>query len=160
MRSNIHTSRHLSYLLTYGTLNRSDFVRGMNNKVQRCAKQPPHRNLFACVGSLPPHVFGQTCFRDNVEDEWLIVYILFKLSERFEDLVIRQVPFYGVCTVDAEYCSVSDSDGEFLLIEAANMLPKWVNPESAENRVFSIGIDGHASMVTAMQTCNCVVPYK
>ncbi|KAL5473969.1 hypothetical protein EMCRGX_G028539 [Ephydatia muelleri] len=71
-------------------------------------------------GSLPPHVFGQTCFRDNVEDEWLIVYILFKLSERFEDLVI----------------SVSDSDGEFLLIEAANMLPKWVNPESAENRVF------------------------
>ena len=94
MRSNIHTSRHLSYLLTYGTLNHSDFVRGMNNKVQRCAKQPPHRNLFACVGSLPPHVFGQTCFRDNVEDEWLIVYILFKLSERFEDLVIRQVLQY------------------------------------------------------------------
>lgn len=71
-------------------------------------------------GSFPPHVFGQTCFRDNVEDEWLIVYILFKLSERFEDLVI----------------SVSDADGEFLLIEAANVLPKWLNPETAQNRVF------------------------
>jgi len=28
-----------------------------------------------------------------------------------------------------------DNDGEFLLIEAADFLPKWVTPESAENRV-------------------------
>jgi hypothetical protein len=28
-----------------------------------------------------------------------------------------------------------DSDGEFLLIEAANDLPAWVSPENAENRV-------------------------
>lgn len=28
-----------------------------------------------------------------------------------------------------------DSDGEFLLIEAAESLPKWVSPSNAENRV-------------------------
>lgn len=96
--------------------------------------------MFACIGSLPPHVFGQTCFRDNVEDEWLIVYILFKLSERFEDLVVRQVevPLLWRVRVNKSIFSISDSDGEFLLIEAANMLPKWVNPETAQNRVLSI----------------------
>lgn len=31
--------------------------------------------------------------------------------------------------------SVRDTDGEFLLIEAANELPKWVTPSNAENRV-------------------------
>ena len=31
--------------------------------------------------------------------------------------------------------SVHDSDGEFLLIEAADQLPKWLNPDTAENRV-------------------------
>lgn len=33
------------------------------------------------------------------------------------------------------YHSVNDSDGEFLLIEAADFLPKWVNPSNAVNRV-------------------------
>jgi len=30
---------------------------------------------------------------------------------------------------------VRDSDGEFLLIEAADYLPKWLNPDTADNRV-------------------------
>lgn len=30
---------------------------------------------------------------------------------------------------------VYDTDGEFLLIEAANALPKWLNPEIADHRV-------------------------
>ena len=33
--------------------------------------------------------------------------------------------------------SIRDSDGEFLLIEAANELPAWVSPDNAENRVRS-----------------------
>ena len=33
--------------------------------------------------------------------------------------------------------SVFDSDGEFLLIEAADELPSWVTPTNAENRVCS-----------------------
>lgn len=32
-------------------------------------------------------------------------------------------------------CRIQDSDGEFLLIEAADQLPKWVTPENASNRV-------------------------
>jgi len=32
-------------------------------------------------------------------------------------------------------CSVRDSDGEFLLIEAADSLPSWVTPSAVENRV-------------------------
>lgn len=32
--------------------------------------------------------------------------------------------------------TVEDSDGQFLLIEAADSLPKWLTPESAVNRVF------------------------
>ena len=30
---------------------------------------------------------------------------------------------------------MEDSDGEFLLIEAAHFLPKWLKPETSENRV-------------------------
>ena len=31
--------------------------------------------------------------------------------------------------------SVSDGDGEFLLIEAAHYLPLWLKPETSTNRV-------------------------
>jgi hypothetical protein len=62
---------------------------------------------------------GLTNYGDSVEDEWLIVYILRQLSNTIRDLWIKVV----------------DTDGEFLLIEAANALPRWLNPEIADNRV-------------------------
>lgn len=65
------------------------------------------------------YLSGTTNYGDSVEDEWLIVYILKELSSRFPTLWIKAV----------------DSDGEFLLIEAANALPRWLNPENADNRV-------------------------
>ncbi|KAF8311241.1 SGT1-domain-containing protein [Clavulina sp. PMI_390] len=37
----------------------------------------------------------------------------------------------------------SDSDGEFLLIEAAEVLPAWVSPSNAENRVWLFGSHLH-----------------
>ena len=64
---------------------------------------------------------GRTNYGDSIEDEWLIVYILRELSQKFPEVWIR----------------ISDTDGEFLLIEAANALPRWLNPEVAENRVRS-----------------------
>ena len=67
-----------------------------------------------------PHLRGRTNFGDSVADEWLIVYLLLELSRKFSDAWIR----------------VYDTDGEFLLIEAANALPRWLNPEIAENRVW------------------------
>jgi len=68
----------------------------------------------------PLHLFGSTSFGDSIEDEWLIVYLLRELSKQFEDAWNR----------------VHDADGEFLLVEAANVLPKWLKPEVAENRVW------------------------
>lgn len=35
--------------------------------------------------------------------------------------------------------SIRDTDGEFLLIEAANELPSWVSPDNAENRLWLSG---------------------
>ncbi|KAL8858408.1 MAG: hypothetical protein Q9178_005089 [Gyalolechia marmorata] len=63
---------------------------------------------------------GRTNFGDSVEDEWLIVYLLRELSKQYPQTWSR----------------VIDSDGEFLLVEAADTLPTWLNPEVAENRVW------------------------
>ncbi len=68
---------------------------------------------------------GRTNHGDSLEDEWLIVYLLRELSKQFHDLWIR----------------VYDTDGEFLLIEAAKTLPKWLSPEIAENRVALESLD-------------------
>ena len=62
---------------------------------------------------------GRTEYGDSVEDEWVIVWLLRELTRKFEDLWVK----------------VNDSDGEFLLIEAAGTLPEWLEPEVAENRV-------------------------
>ncbi|KAI9738178.1 MAG: hypothetical protein M1834_008676 [Cirrosporium novae-zelandiae] len=63
---------------------------------------------------------GRTNYGDCIEDEWLIVYLLRELTKQFTDLWVKAV----------------DTDGEFLLIEAANALPRWLNPEIADNRVW------------------------
>jgi hypothetical protein len=63
---------------------------------------------------------GRTEYGDSVEDEWVVVWLLRELTKRFKDLWIKIV----------------DSDGEFLLIEAAGTLPGWLEPEVAENRVW------------------------
>ncbi|KAI9807985.1 MAG: hypothetical protein M1825_005292 [Sarcosagium campestre] len=66
------------------------------------------------------HLSGKTNYGDSVEDEWLIVYLLRQLTRQFADLWVQ----------------VTDADGEFLLVEAANALPSWLNPEVAQNRVW------------------------
>ena len=68
----------------------------------------------------PTHLYGLTHFGDNLDDEWFIVYMLLELTKKFTDLVV----------------SLEDTDGQFLLIETANALPRWLTPECAENRVF------------------------
>lgn len=64
-------------------------------------------------------VSGSTTFGPALDDEWLVVYILYRLS--------LQLP---VCV------HVSDSDGDFLLIEAAHVIPAWLEPETAEGRLW------------------------
>lgn len=63
---------------------------------------------------------GTTDYGDAIEDEWLIVYMLCELSKAHPDLWVR----------------VGDSDGEFLLVEAANVLPSWLSPEIDQYRVW------------------------
>jgi len=65
------------------------------------------------------YLHGLTNYGDSVEDEWLIVFMLKELSKTFTELWVKVV----------------DTDGEFLLIEAANALPRWLNPEIVDNRV-------------------------
>ncbi|XP_077234122.1 suppressor-like protein [Tasmannia lanceolata] len=67
-----------------------------------------------------PHFHGKTRFGDNLEDEWFIVFLLFEISRQFPSLSIQ----------------ISDSDGEFLLIECAFSLPRWINPDTSPNRIF------------------------
>lgn len=43
------------------------------------------------AGSEIPCLYGSTCFRDNLEDEWLIIYLLFSISRLYPQLVIRSV---------------------------------------------------------------------
>lgn len=71
-------------------------------------------------GGVPAHIFGMTKFGDNIEDEWFIVYIIKQITKEFPELVAR----------------IEDNDGEFLLIEAADFLPKWLDPDNSANRVF------------------------
>ncbi|KAJ3054834.1 hypothetical protein HK097_000699 [Rhizophlyctis rosea] len=67
-----------------------------------------------------PFLHGRTRFGDCIEDEWFIVYILREITREFPETVI----------------SVRDMDGEFLLIEAAQHLPSWLDPSTSKNRVF------------------------
>ena len=62
---------------------------------------------------------GKIDCTDCVDDEWFTVWLLQEISRAWPEVVI----------------GVEDEDGEFLLIEAAEVLPKWVTPQNATNRV-------------------------
>jgi hypothetical protein len=66
------------------------------------------------------HLSGRVTIGDNIEDEWFIISLIFKLTE--------ELPVIAC---------INDQDGEVLLIEAADYLPKWAQePELSENRVY------------------------
>lgn len=63
---------------------------------------------------------GRTNYGDSIEDEWVIVYLLRELTKKHKNI----------------WAQVVDSDGQFLLVEAAGVLPAWLEPEIADNRVW------------------------
>ncbi|XP_032805421.2 protein ecdysoneless homolog isoform X1 [Petromyzon marinus] len=69
---------------------------------------------------IPAHLYGQTTFGDNVEDEWFVVFLVREITRLIPEAVAW----------------LEDTDGQFLLIEAAHHLPRWLNPDTSENRVF------------------------
>jgi hypothetical protein len=64
---------------------------------------------------------GIVKFGDSIEDEWFISYIALKLSQNFRISI-----------------SLTDSDGQFMLIEAAEFIPDWIEPDNCENRYIHI----------------------
>ncbi|XP_071555822.1 protein SGT1 homolog ecdysoneless [Temnothorax nylanderi] len=74
-----------------------------------------------------PHIYASLRFDEDIGDEWLTVFLIFRLTKVFDGLIARVV----------------DSDGEFLLIEAANVLPLWASPETCQDRVFIHNGDIH-----------------
>lgn len=63
---------------------------------------------------------GSSNYGESIADEWLITYFIRDLSKQFDDV----------------WCRIYDNDGDFLLIEAADQLPGWLDPDIAENRVW------------------------
>ncbi|KAH8595218.1 SGT1 protein-domain-containing protein [Bisporella sp. PMI_857] len=107
-------------LLTRLEAVRKEAVKLMNNLLKDYIWQRDSFSLELESGKGMMYLHGTSSYGDSVDDEWLIVYLLKELSRAFEDLWIK----------------VIDTDGEFLLIEAANALPRWLNPEIADNRVW------------------------
>ncbi|KAH9819052.1 SGT1 protein-domain-containing protein [Melampsora americana] len=66
-------------------------------------------------------IHGTLFYSDSIQDEWYLVWCLFQLSQAFSDSII---------------INVYDDDGEFLLIEAADYLPKWITPNLSKGRVW------------------------
>ncbi|KAG9094035.1 hypothetical protein FS749_013255 [Ceratobasidium sp. UAMH 11750] len=86
-------------------------IQYLNGKPARGSSEDSGPNIWSFEGRMR--------VGDCVDDEWCAVWLLREISVNW-DLVV----------------SVHDSDGEFLLIEAADALPSWITPENAENRVW------------------------
>ncbi|KCV68191.1 hypothetical protein H696_05120 [Fonticula alba] len=100
----------------------------------RLAAELPHLSeahytvVLPVEGAAHPPVPGHTChlwylhYADSLDDLWTTVRLLRDLS-REHDVAI----------------SVRDTDGDFLLIEAASLLPAWLDSENSTNRTFLYG---------------------
>ncbi|PRP89701.1 protein SGT1-like [Planoprotostelium fungivorum] len=60
-------------------------------------------------------------YGDNIEDEWYLAWNLFQYSREFTSSVVDMTDL---------------DDGQFLLVEAAYHLPKWLEGEISEQRVW------------------------
>jgi len=101
-----------------------------------------HRDIFELKTAKDPvaenwFLEGRMRVGDSADDEWCTVWLLREISSKW-DLAIRWVFYFCLIfppLLTAWSDRVYDTDGEFLLIEAADELPSWVKPSNAENRV-------------------------
>lgn len=77
-------------------------------------------NLLPCPCPAETYLKGRLVFGDGIEDEWFVTFILLEVSKVLPGVII----------------TVEDADGQFLLIEAAEYLPNWLEPDTSANRVF------------------------
>ena len=78
-----------------------------------------HKDSFELTLNDDNFLEGKMRVGESIEDEWVTVWLLKQLSVNY-DLVIE----------------IHDTDGQFLLIEAADHLPSWLTPTRAENRLW------------------------
>ena len=102
-------------------------------EIRRCSMDNHANTLIKGV------VEGCVRFDENVDDEWFVVWILRELSKTFH-VAIR----------------VWDTDGEFLLIEAAYSLPDWLEPTVAENRVWLYRGHVHCIPLNSCKEKTCI----
>lgn len=69
------------------------------------------------------YLTGETSVGDEIQDEWVVTWLLCAITTRYPNVVAR----------------MQDTDGEFLLIECADVLPEWVHPENSDGRVLVKG---------------------
>jgi hypothetical protein len=79
-----------------------------------CHSYTWHREAFKlqdkrCRDGTMSYLYGKQNIGDNIEDEWFIVFVLLRITENF--------PWTTA--------SITDEDGEFMLIEAAHVIPRY-----------------------------------
>ncbi|CAM9245808.1 unnamed protein product [Chrysoparadoxa australica] len=84
---------------------------------------PPAPVSAAQEATLEPHLYGCVPFGENLEDEWLVTYLLKSMTEEFTEVT----------------ACATDGDGQFMLIEAAAVLPPFFSPSTSANRVWLRG---------------------
>jgi len=108
----------------------ADFVAVEKFVASRVGDYMWYRDSFRLSVVVPPsltekeggvfYYHGTMRYGDCVDDEWFIVYLLLELT--------KEMPHLS--------CRITDSDGDFLLIEAAEHLPAGLNPDNSANRVW------------------------
>jgi SGT1 protein len=84
-----------------------------------------------------PYLYGRTDYGEHVDDEWLIVYLLMQATSSFS------AESLSIC--------VTDGDGEFMLIQAALVIPPSLSPANSQHRVWlrcgkvHLVLPGHAA---------------
>jgi len=85
-------------------------------------------NLSHCVGKDGWYLHGSVVYGESVEDEWMVVGLLNHITRCVDHVCAR----------------VCDNDGEIILIEAAETVPRWAGePALAEGRVFLFAGEVH-----------------
>ena len=79
---------------------------------------------------LPPCLWGELDFGDAVDDEWAAAWMLLRATAEGLKVAGRPYRLAARCW---------DDDGDFLLIEAADALPRWLSPLNSGNRCWLFG---------------------
>jgi len=88
------------------------------------------------------HLYGSVRYGDSVQDEWMVVALLKFITSKLDNMSAR----------------VTDSDGEIILIEAADQVPRWAGePALAEGRVFLF--NGEVHLLPVCVTPGDVTPF-